>query len=326
MHGAAPWRMLEPGHNGVGCWPVCALAGGARIELPWLAARGRRDGPTLLLLAGVHGDEFEGPAAIWRWFEDCRPARLKGTVAAIPVANPPAYEAGLRVNPTDPKDLARVFPGSPAGTVTERLAHRIQHDAIAHADFMLDLHSAGRLYRIDPWVGFAMVEDAWLLRRQQEAANLLGYPTVWGSALLPGRSLAAAAACGVPALYVEAPGGGGCHPDDVTRNLFAIEQLLRYLEMVDEPPEPMEPARVVLDARPNAGYLQGQITAPSGGFFRPRVALGDTVVTDAPFGEILDPSGVVIDTIMAPCRGRLVFLRSFPIVQPGDALGAIMEE
>ena len=55
-------------------------------------ARGKRCSAT----AGVHGDEFEGmarPAAACT--RNCGPRRCAGTFVAVPVANPPAYEAAL---------------------------------------------------------------------------------------------------------------------------------------------------------------------------------------------------------------------------------------
>src|SRR5262249_11258914 len=137
------WHEVSAGSKATFALPVTTRADGSRIELPVLALRGASGGKTLLVTAGVHGDEFEGMAALRQVFEALEPARLSGTFVAVPIANPPAFEAGLRTNADDRQDMARVFPGDPAGTVTEQLAHALTQHFIRHADLFCDLHSAG---------------------------------------------------------------------------------------------------------------------------------------------------------------------------------------
>src|SRR5438874_2805672 len=79
----------------------------APVELPLLVARGAADGPHVVILGGVHGDEYEGitaAAAAWR---DLDLDLLRGQVSIVPVANPPAYAAGTRTSPLDGLNLAR---------------------------------------------------------------------------------------------------------------------------------------------------------------------------------------------------------------------------
>lgn len=318
------WDEVRPASRQSIDLPVCQEADGRWLNLAVLIVRGCSPGPTLLLLGSVHGDEYEGPAAIWDTYRQADPAALRGTLVLLPVANPPAYQAGQRVNPADPKDLARTFPGSSNGTVTERIAAVIQESLVAHADLLCDLHSAGRLYRIDPWAGYALVSDSKRLDQQRRVARILGYPTVWGSPLLPGRSLWAADRCGVPAIYVEAPGEGRCRPEDVERNRRAIAQILRFLGMVDEPPLNLAPQRFIEDAQPGGGYLQVQIVSRSGGYFHAQVEVGAGVEQGQVLGEIWDPAGRILERIEAPHAGRLMFLRTFPVVAPGDALAYVL--
>lgn len=320
-----PWHDVPAGAKQAVPLAVCRRGDGGELSLTLLVARGAKQGSTLLLISAVHGDEYEGPAALWQTFEHIDPARLAGTLVLLPVTNPPAYEAGLRVNPADPKDLARTFPGSPRGTVTEQIAHLMRHAVIPHADLMCDFHSAGRYYRIDPWAGYGLVSDAALLERQRQAARAVGYPLIWGTPLYPGRTLSAAFECKVPALYVEAPGEGRAHPDDVTRNVRAARQLLRLLRMIDEPLEDIPAELVVEDNRPDTGYLQIQTVTRHGGYFQPAVRLAEHVAAGQPLGSVLDVAGRTLEDITAPCTGRVVFLRTFPVVAPGDSLGTVME-
>ena len=49
--------------------------------VPVMSIRGA-DGPTVLIIGGTHGDEFEGPAAIFRLAEQLDPAMVPGLVEA----------------------------------------------------------------------------------------------------------------------------------------------------------------------------------------------------------------------------------------------------
>jgi predicted deacylase len=318
------WRELAPGRKATLSHLVAARADGSRVELPVMCACGAAPGKTLLITAGVHGDEFEGPAAIWRLFQSLDPVDLAGNVIAVPLANPPAYEAGLRTNPDDRQDLARVFPGDPQGTVTEQIAHALTQRFIRHADLYCDLHSAGQYYQMPPLAGYQLRPEP-LLSQQRAAAKAFGLPLVWGTPGLPGRSLSAAGEHGVPAIYVEITGEGRCRAADVERYVHGLRQLLAHLAIAGERLEVYDPQWFVEDQRPGAGHLQVQHRAPIGGFFEPSRGVGDRVEEGQPVGVIRDRFGQTRHTLQASRSGMIVFLRTFPRVLCGDALCMILE-
>lgn len=324
MSDLSAWHESPLGHKHCFSLPIAARADGSRVELPVMAARGARPGKTLLVTACVHGDEFEGPAALWQLFDTLDPAQLAGNVIAVPLANPPAYEAGLRTNPDDRQDLARVFPGDPQGTVTEQIAHALTHRFIRHAHLYCDLHSAGQYYQMPPLAGYQLRPEP-LLGQQRAAAKAFGLPLVWGTPGLPGRSLSAAGEYGVPAIYAEITGEGRCRPADVSRYVYGLRQLLALLEISAGPLDPYEPQWFVEDDRPGAGYLQVQNRAPLGGFFHAGVTVWDRVEAGQPIGVIRDGFGQARQTVRAGCSGLIVFLRTFPRVLAGDALCTILE-
>lgn len=318
-----PWQDLEAGTRAAFFLPVTARADGSAIALPVLVVRGAAPGKTLLATAGVHGDEFEGMAAIRRLHEALDPQRLAGTFVGIPVANPPAFEAGLRTNPDDRLDLARVFPGDPSGTVTEQLAHALTHRFLRHADLYCDLHSAGQFYAMPPLAGYQLRPEP-LRSVQRQAARLFGLPLVWGTPGLPGRSLSAAGELGVPALYAEITGEGRCRPADAERYVFGLEQLAAFLGMTGQVPEPREPEWFVEDDRPGAGFLQVENRALVGGFFEPQVGLWQAVEPGQPLGVVRDALGSVRQTVQSGHAGRVVFLRTFPRVLAGDPVCTVL--
>ncbi|MGH9644881.1 MAG: succinylglutamate desuccinylase/aspartoacylase family protein, partial [Terriglobales bacterium] len=113
------------------------------IALPLFLVRGASEGKTLVVTAGVHGDEFEGVQAILEVVAELDPSIMSVTMIAVPAANPPAFYEGTRTSPLDGRNLARSFPGAERGTPTEVLAFHLSKSIIACADFYLDLHSAG---------------------------------------------------------------------------------------------------------------------------------------------------------------------------------------
>jgi len=115
--------LLRPGSRDSFALPVMRLPDGNDLWLPVLAAAGQADGPTLAVLAGVHGDEYEGIRAIPQIFRALDLVQLRGRLIMVPVCNIPAYRTATRSSPIDGLNLARVFPGDVRGTVTQRIAH-----------------------------------------------------------------------------------------------------------------------------------------------------------------------------------------------------------
>ena len=185
---------------------------GGEWDLALYVATGTRPGPTLAVLAGVHGDEYEGPVAIADLLAALDPAALTGTLIAVPVANPPAFAAGTRTSPLDGLNLARTFPGRRDGSASERLACALTEEVIAIADALIDLHSGGVAYTMATLVGYCDLGDE-VGRRSRALATAFGAPILWEHAeIAPGRTLSAALDLGIPCVYTEAAGGGAAPP------------------------------------------------------------------------------------------------------------------
>ncbi|MBI3962712.1 MAG: succinylglutamate desuccinylase/aspartoacylase family protein, partial [Deinococcus sp.] len=252
---------------------VTVLPDGSPVTLPVLVARGGSAGPALLVLAGVHGDEYEGMRAIWEVYGQLDPAHLHGTFLAVPVANGPAFAAGTRESPIDHKNLARVFPGSPDGSVTDRIAHALDQYLIARADFLLDLHSAGAKYTMATLVGYYH-DSSQLGQISQQAAFSFGAPVVWGHPSVgPGRTISAAMARGIPWLYAETTGGGWVREHDVQIYTRGVQNLLKHLKMLPGAPDAPSPSYHFV----GDGNTDKAITAQASGYLVPAVQLLEKV-------------------------------------------------
>ncbi|MFI4986860.1 MAG: succinylglutamate desuccinylase/aspartoacylase family protein, partial [Alphaproteobacteria bacterium] len=103
----------------------------------------RGEGPTVLLVAGNHGDEYEGQVALMKLTRRLEPADVSGRIIILSAANFPAALAGRRVSPIDDGNLNRSFPGNPDGSVTQMIAHYLEAVLLPKAQLIVDLHSGG---------------------------------------------------------------------------------------------------------------------------------------------------------------------------------------
>ena len=84
------------------------------------------DGPTLLVMAGNHGNEYEGQIAISQLARELEAADIRGRLILLPMVNAPAAQAGLRTSPIDDGNLNRLFPGNASGGPTEMIADYLE--------------------------------------------------------------------------------------------------------------------------------------------------------------------------------------------------------
>jgi len=96
------------------------------IPIPIVRIR-NGDGPNVLMQAGNHGDEWEGQIGLGNLIRSLEPKDIKGRLVILPSANFPAAMAGMRTSPIDDGNLNRSFPGDPEGTITQQIAHFIEH-------------------------------------------------------------------------------------------------------------------------------------------------------------------------------------------------------
>src|SRR5262245_36190192 len=121
-------------------------------RIPVTVIAGATDGPTLALVAGIHGSEPSPIVALQRIRDEVDPARLKGTLIIVHVANLPSFtHRTIYRGPFDQKNLNRVFPGKADGTASERIAHAITTQVIDQCDCLVDMHSGDGNEQLRPY-------------------------------------------------------------------------------------------------------------------------------------------------------------------------------
>ncbi|KQV33522.1 N(2)-acetyl-L-2,4-diaminobutanoate deacetylase DoeB [Rhizobium sp. Root1204] len=117
------------------------------------------EGPTALLTGGNHGDEYEGPIALFDLARTLQADDVSGRVIIVPAMNYPAFLAGTRTSPIDRGNLNRSFPGRPDGNVTQKIADYFQRELLPLADIVLDFHSGGKTLDFLPFCAAHILSD-----------------------------------------------------------------------------------------------------------------------------------------------------------------------
>jgi N-alpha-acetyl-L-2,4-diaminobutyrate deacetylase len=117
------------------------------------------EGPTILFTGANHGDEYEGPIALFDLAQSINADDLCGRVIIVPGMNYPAFRAGKRTSPIDGGNMNRVFPGNAAGTLTEKIADYFQRTLLPMADYVVDFHSGGKTMEFLPFCCAHVLDD-----------------------------------------------------------------------------------------------------------------------------------------------------------------------
>ena len=166
------------------------LGGWANLMLP-VAVIARGTGPTALVLAGNHGDEYPGQIAVMRLLRELTPEHVSGRLILIPTLTMPAAKAGTRLSPLDGKNFNRCFPGSPVGTPSEVVAHYLSSVLFPLADIVIDMHTGGRSVDFEPCAHMHLVpkgpqRDAMLAGTEAWNTDFCFlYADIAGTGLLP---------------------------------------------------------------------------------------------------------------------------------------------
>jgi uncharacterized protein len=278
------------------------------LELPCIVATGDEEGPRLALIAGIHGCEYSSIAAVTRFMAGLESRELRGTITAVPIVNVPSFKARTPfVTPQDGKNLNRCFPGSFEGTYSDALARALFDELIAPSDVLLDLHGGDLVEALEP---FALYDESAVEEQARALAVAYGLPYVVRSAPteapISGTTSSAAAAVGVPAVIAEAGGCGLLEEDAVQLHLAGLENTLRQLGMLPGAPSSPRGVRSV----DRFVWLRSQ----NEGWWEPTVRAGDEVESGALLGIVRNLFGDVLEDVLAPGDGVVLFLTSSPAV------------
>ncbi len=305
------------------------LAGWANLMVP-ISVIANGEGPTALVLAGNHGDEYPGQIAVMRLLRELLPEHVTGRIILIPTLTMPAAKASTRLSPLDGKNFNRCFPGNPLGTPSEVLADYLTTILFPLADIVIDIHTGGRGVDFYPCAHMHLVAQG-----PQRSAMLAGteawnsdfcflYADVAGTGLLPVE----AENQGKVVITTEMGGS-----ENVTaavhhltqsglRNVLVQTGVLKG-EIATRESLGLPPTRWV-----QALNWEDYRFAPESGVYENIVPLGNAVTAGQTLGAIhfLErPEREPID-VLAVRDGILIATRAPSIVAQGDCVACVAEE
>ncbi|MBK1869824.1 succinylglutamate desuccinylase/aspartoacylase domain-containing protein [Aestuariivirga sp. YIM B02566] len=244
------------------------------------------EGPTLVLTAGVHGDEYEGPIALAELARGLDPGSIRGRIIILPRVNAPACDAGVRSTPIDGLNLNRAFPGRADGPFTSRLAHVIETELYARADYAADFHCGGAILHFLPSTLFVVTGDEQEDRRRLDLARGFGarHCMLFGAKTMGVEVSIDAAMLRQDVIGISGEFGGSAEVTPAAMDLCrtGLKRLLGHLGITppQAPSEPIEPQLV--DVRPDECYVLAEME----GLFEPLVQLGDDIAAGALVGRL----------------------------------------
>jgi predicted deacylase len=292
----------------------------AGVEWPYFAISGAQDGPTLCLIAGIHGAEYPPIDAVMRFCRALDPQALRGRVVGVPVVNLPAFwERTPFVCPRDGKNPNRVFPGDPSGTFSEVLAHHMFQEVIRQCDYLIDLHCGVRVEDLEPFSLVRMSGSSEVDRSALELAVSFGLPYLvvqpFSGGPIAGTTNAAAAQAGIPAIIAEVGGVGQLQAAAVEMHLLGLRRSLQHLGMLEGEPEPGKIPTTIREFT--------WVRAERGGFFRKRIVAGDQITAGEVIGEMVNLWGETTAAITTPASGVVLFVTTSPAIADDGLLVGI---
>jgi predicted deacylase len=275
------------------------------IDLPIYISRARQDGPTLLLTAGLHGDEINGVEIVRRLIADKLAQPENGTVIAVPIVNIYGFLQQARYLP-DGKDLNRSFPGNKNGSLASRVAYAIVNHILPKIDYGIDFHTGGASKDNHPQIRCVLSNQTNL-----KLAKAFSPPFILNSNFINKSFRKAAQRRKKSIIVYEA--GESLRFDDfaIQEGINGTLRLMKELGMCSIAPEPN--SSMIL-------YKSIWVRAKVSGLFRTHLKPGDFVEKAQSVGSITDPFGESQLNITTSVSGYVVGLNHMPVVNAGDAI------
>lgn len=279
------------------------------VEVPIIIERSSVPGPTVLITAGIHGDEVNGVEVVRQIISHGVNKPAKGTIICIPVVNVFGFISKSRYFP-DGRDLNRVFPGSKGGSLASRVAHRFSTEVLPVADLCMDFHTGGA----DRY-NAAQVRIAPDDIEVKALAEVFHAPFTLVSPYIAKSYRETCGKLGIPYLLNES--GMSMHLDkDMARR--AVDGAIRVLDHLGM----LAPGiRVPVPRHTNVLVDRNKwVRAQLSGFLHVKVEMHQYVEIGEVLCTISDPYGSKSEPMMAPKAGYVINISRAPMVYQGDAI------
>ncbi len=298
-------QIVQPGEKRELSWSAGQSFSGRSIDPPVLVVRGTRSGPSLCLVAAIHGDELNGIEIVRRVIAGLEPENVSGTVIGVPIVNIYGFTNGSRYLP-DRRDLNRYFPGKNHGSSASRIAYLFFNQIIKHCNMLVDFHTGSFKRSNMPQLRADLNDPAVM-----EFTRHFGATAVLHKAGVSGNLRTAATRAGIPAVTFELGQPGFLQTEDVEFGVKAIETLIGKLGLLK---------RYYLWFKPQPIYYGSRwIRANQGGILRTATRIGAVIKENELLGHIINPLTNEETEILSPVNGRVLGMALNQFMLPGYA-------
>jgi uncharacterized protein len=299
---------FHPGENGIPKINIGKLPSGNQIKIQAHIYRAENTGPTLLILAGIHGDEISSLEVARRFVEQKWHEKIiRGSVIVVPLVNVFGFINFSR-DLLDGRDVNRSFPGIKSGTLASRVAYAITKEFLPYVDAAIDMHTGGSARYNYPQVRYAKSDP-----KAKELAQAFAAPLSIATGLIPKSFRKIARDHKIPALIFE--GGESVRLDgySIHCGLEGIKRVLFHLGMLDE--------KHIYPANKSISCVSSTwIRAQQSGLFEWTKCSGQWVRKNELLGYIRDPYGLKSHQVLCTKSGVIIGHNNASVVNQGDAL------
>lgn len=286
-----------------------------KIEIPIIITRAEVEGPTVLLTAGIHGDEINGVEIVRQVIAKHINKPKTGTTICIPILNIFGFLNQDRVFP-DGRDLNRVFPGTKTGSLASRVAYHFVKEILPHADYCLDFHTGGAQRFNAAQIRIAPNDDDLF-----KLAQVFNAPFTMYSSNITKSYRNTCKQMGKAVLLFE--GGKSLESNKfiVKEGVDGVTRVLDHLGMLNQDHKiaPIERKPVVIKK-------STWIRAQRSGLLHIKIECNKHVVKGEFLATITDPYGTMRFKVLAPNDGYIININHAPIVNQGDAIFHVSTE
>jgi predicted deacylase len=323
---------------------IVQMLDGHMLYVPVHVIRGEKDGPTLGLYANIHGTEYYQNRIIKTVVQVIKPDELKGSIIAVPVANPYSFAHMTRTTPNPPEEtvdfsnMNRVFPGKRATplfgsmnptdvSLTMRIASIISDELVSKCNYILDYHGQMRgmalkkmLFNLDPV--------------SKEIARVFGLGilhdppgSIGSSTFMPMTRYAGT--LGISSAVPEIGGGGHGEKFEAECERLGVNgtmNVMKHLDMLEGEPELPERQFYFVHAP--------HVRATVGGYFVSDMEASDVGIGKLPrevsegevMGTVYNPySFEELEQVKSPCDGLIYACRVSGLVNPQSEVLAVAD-
>lgn len=298
---------VAPGQSKLMRIEIAKLPTGTLIDIPIHVFNAKEPGPTVLLQAGLHGDEINGVETLRRMLELKDFKLKKGAVVVVPILNVFGFIHFSRDVP-DGKDVNRSFPGRKSGSLASRIAYHYTQQIVPQIDVAIDLHTGGGQRENYPQVRFTENDEA-----GKYLAELFNAPFYFASRLINGSFRKMVFKKEKPVVVFEAGESMRFDEQSIAVARKGILNVLSGLEMLQLDSLEKSHASILFEKTT-------WIRAPRAGMFIPIVKNGELVDKGNLLGKVTDTFAKNSKLIKAPKKGHIFSINHQAVVNQGDAL------